>query len=105
MTELAAVVNEPAMRYINRLPDHLFVLARTLNDGVKPTSCGVPDKILARIKQVSPVRGFIPYQQLCIVGGVSDEGASPVKRVIDYNVKVRVKVTMAALSLPTSRWR
>ena len=35
MTELAAeeVVNEPAMRYINRLSDHLFVLARTLNDG------------------------------------------------------------------------
>ena len=37
MTELAAeeVVNEPAMRYINRLSDHLFVLARTLNDGGK----------------------------------------------------------------------
>ena len=35
MTELAAeeVVNEPAMRYINRLSDHLFVLARSLNDG------------------------------------------------------------------------
>ena len=35
MTELAAeeVVNEPAMRYVNRLSDHLFVLARTLNDG------------------------------------------------------------------------
>ena len=37
MTELAAeeVVNEPAMSYINRLSDHLFVLARTLNDGGK----------------------------------------------------------------------
>ena len=35
MTELATeeVVNEPAMRYINRLSDHLFVLARVLNDG------------------------------------------------------------------------
>jgi len=35
MTELAAeeVVNEAAMRYINRLSDHLFVLARTLNKG------------------------------------------------------------------------
>ena len=37
MTELATeeVVNEPAMRYVNRLSDHLFVLARTLNDGGK----------------------------------------------------------------------
>ena len=35
MTELASeeVVNEAAMRYINRLSDHLFVLARTLNNG------------------------------------------------------------------------
>jgi cob(I)alamin adenosyltransferase len=35
MTELAAeeVVNDAAMRYINRLSDHLFVLARTLNNG------------------------------------------------------------------------
>jgi cob(I)alamin adenosyltransferase len=35
MTELAAeeVVNYAAMRYINRLSDHLFVLARTLNNG------------------------------------------------------------------------
>jgi len=35
MTELASeeVVNEAAMRYINRLSDHLFVLARTLNKG------------------------------------------------------------------------
>ena len=69
MTELAAeeVVNEPAMRYVNRLSDHLFVLARTLNDGVKPTSCGVPDKILARIKQVfSLFGGLSPTQQLCI---------------------------------------
>ena len=35
MTELASeeVVNEAAMRYINRLSDHLFVLARVLNDG------------------------------------------------------------------------
>mgnify|MGYP006249834529 FL=1 len=37
MTELATeeVVNEPAMRYINRLSDHLFVLARILNKGGK----------------------------------------------------------------------
>ena len=37
MTELAteAVVSEPAMRYINRLSDHLFVLARILNEGGK----------------------------------------------------------------------
>ncbi len=37
MTELASeeVVNEAAMKYINRLSDHLFVLARTLNDGGK----------------------------------------------------------------------
>jgi len=37
MTELASeeVLSEPAMRYINRLSDHLFVLARTLNDGGK----------------------------------------------------------------------
>ena len=37
MTELATeeVVNEPAMRYVNRLSDHLFVLARTLNEGGK----------------------------------------------------------------------
>ena len=35
MTELAAeeVVNDDAMRYVNRLSDHLFVLARTLNNG------------------------------------------------------------------------
>ncbi|MGC6537515.1 MAG: cob(I)yrinic acid a,c-diamide adenosyltransferase [Candidatus Puniceispirillaceae bacterium] len=34
MTELAVeeVVNEPAMQYINRLSDHLFVLARHVND-------------------------------------------------------------------------
>jgi len=34
MTELASeeVVNDAAMRYINRLSDHLFVLARTLNN-------------------------------------------------------------------------
>ncbi|MCB2099992.1 MAG: cob(I)yrinic acid a,c-diamide adenosyltransferase [Rhodobacterales bacterium] len=34
MTELAQTepVDEPAMRYINRLSDHLFVLARHLND-------------------------------------------------------------------------
>ena len=37
MTELASeeVVSEPAMRYANRLSDHLFVLARRLNDGGK----------------------------------------------------------------------
>ena len=37
MTELATeeVVSEPAMRYINRLSDHLFVLARILNEGGK----------------------------------------------------------------------
>ena len=37
MTELATeeIVNEPAMRYVNRLSDHLFVLARTLNEGGK----------------------------------------------------------------------
>ena len=37
MTELGSeeVLSEPAMRYINRLSDHLFVLARTLNDGGK----------------------------------------------------------------------
>ena len=37
MTELAAeeVVNEDAMRYINRLSDHLFVLARRLNENGK----------------------------------------------------------------------
>jgi cob(I)alamin adenosyltransferase len=37
MTELASeeVLSEPAMHYINRLSDHLFVLARTLNDGGK----------------------------------------------------------------------
>ena len=35
MTELAAgaPVNEAALRYINRLSDHLFVLGRHLNDG------------------------------------------------------------------------
>ncbi|MGC6530309.1 MAG: cob(I)yrinic acid a,c-diamide adenosyltransferase [Candidatus Puniceispirillaceae bacterium] len=34
MTELAIEepVNEPAMQYINRLSDHLFVLARHMND-------------------------------------------------------------------------
>jgi cob(I)alamin adenosyltransferase len=34
MTELASeeVVNDAAMRYINRLSDHLFVLARKLNE-------------------------------------------------------------------------
>lgn len=34
MTELATVeaVNEAALRYVNRLSDHLFVLARWLND-------------------------------------------------------------------------
>jgi cob(I)alamin adenosyltransferase len=34
MTELAAeeVVNSDAMRYVNRLSDHLFVLARRLNE-------------------------------------------------------------------------
>ena len=34
MTELSAeeVVNAPAMQYINRLSDHLFVLARRLNE-------------------------------------------------------------------------
>jgi len=34
MTELATeeVVNEHAMRYINRLSDHLFVMARLMND-------------------------------------------------------------------------
>ena len=33
MTELAVeeVVNENAMRYINRLSDHLFVMARAMN--------------------------------------------------------------------------
>lgn len=37
MTELATeeVVNEAAMQYINRLSDHLFVLARHLNDNGK----------------------------------------------------------------------
>ena len=37
MTELAVeeVVNEDAMRYINRLSDHLFVLARRLNENGK----------------------------------------------------------------------
>ena len=37
MTELATeeVVNDTAMKYVNRLSDHLFVLARILNDGGK----------------------------------------------------------------------
>lgn len=37
MTELASeeVVNETAMHYINRLSDHLFVLARNLNENGK----------------------------------------------------------------------
>ena len=37
MTELAAeeVVNHAAMHYVNRLSDHLFVLARRLNDNGK----------------------------------------------------------------------
>lgn len=37
MTELATeeVVNEAAMQYINRLSDHLFVLARNLNENGK----------------------------------------------------------------------
>ena len=37
MTELSAeeVVNTPAMQYINRLSDHLFVLARRLNENGK----------------------------------------------------------------------
>ena len=37
MTELAAeeVVNQTAMHYVNRLSDHLFVLARILNEGGK----------------------------------------------------------------------
>jgi cob(I)alamin adenosyltransferase len=37
MTELATeeVVNHDAMRYVNRLSDHLFVLARHLNDNGK----------------------------------------------------------------------
>jgi cob(I)alamin adenosyltransferase len=37
MTELAAeeVVNETAMHYVNRLSDHLFVLARRLNNNGK----------------------------------------------------------------------
>ena len=37
MTELASqeVVNEAAMQYMNRLSDHLFVLARNLNDNGK----------------------------------------------------------------------
>ena len=37
MTELASeeAVNEAAMRYINRLSDHLFVLARNLNENGK----------------------------------------------------------------------
>ena len=35
MTELAAneTINPDALKYINRLSDHLFVLARALNDG------------------------------------------------------------------------
>jgi len=37
MTALATgeTINNYALRYINRLSDHLFVLARTLNDGGK----------------------------------------------------------------------
>ena len=37
MTKLAAeeVVNDDAMRYVNRLSDHLFVLARRLNENGK----------------------------------------------------------------------
>ena len=37
MTELAAeeVVNQAAMHYVNRLSDHLFVLARRLNNNGK----------------------------------------------------------------------
>ena len=37
MTALAArgAINPEALKYINRLSDHLFVLARTLNDGGK----------------------------------------------------------------------
>jgi cob(I)alamin adenosyltransferase len=37
MTELATeeIINESAMQYINRLSDHLFVLARKLNENGK----------------------------------------------------------------------
>ena len=44
MTELPSeeVLSEPALRYINRLSDHLFVLARTLNDGGKTDILGRP---------------------------------------------------------------
>ena len=44
MTELATeeVVNDTAMKYVNRLSDHLFVLARVLNDGGKTDILGRP---------------------------------------------------------------
>ena len=44
MTDLAAreTVNPEAVKYVNRLSDHLFVLARRLNDGGKADVLWVP---------------------------------------------------------------
>ena len=44
MTDLAAreAVNPEAVKYVNRLSDHLFVLARRLNDGGKADVLWVP---------------------------------------------------------------
>ncbi|HVO17308.1 MAG TPA: cob(I)yrinic acid a,c-diamide adenosyltransferase [Alphaproteobacteria bacterium] len=46
MTELAAheAINPVAVKYANRLSDHLFVLARHLNDGGKSDVLWVPGK-------------------------------------------------------------
>ena len=49
------VVNEDAMRYINRLSDHLFVLARRLNENGK-TDGQAARKIQAELDRLENTR-------------------------------------------------
>ena len=62
MTELAVeeAVNEPAMQYINRMSDHLFVLARRMNDNGANDVLWVP-AITPKRRLTSPKALFARY--------------------------------------------
>ena len=72
-------INDQALIYLNRLSDLFFVLARITNNNGDDDILWVPGKIKVEIKEF--------YMKILV----------PVKRVVDYNVKVRLKKTKQVL--------
>jgi hypothetical protein len=110
-------VNPEALKYANRLSDHLFVLGRTSTTRAAAISCGCPAptaEAAAQRKTFFPGRERVAFRH---GKGVRSRHATSqskgrpmkvlvaVKRVVDYNVKIRIKPDGAASIPPISRCR